>query len=241
VFDRILILTIIASVLVVIIDSIRPAHTLYLLEWAFTILFTVEYLVRVWVAKRPLSYVFSFYGVVDLISFIPTYLSVIVPGAQSLIVIRVFRLLRLFRVFKLVRLTLESDYLARAVRASLPKVFVFLLTIFFVTVFVGAMMTVVEPDNPGFSTIPAGIYWAIVTIATVGYGDIVPLTALGKMIASILIITGYGIIAVPTGLVTAELITAERRRKTNCDCGAENDLAARYCNRCGKHLLPATV
>jgi voltage-gated potassium channel len=244
-FDVILIASIIVSVMLVMLDSVDPVRAvygrwLYVGEWVFTILFTVEYLLRLYCVQRPLLYARSFFGVVDLLAILPTYLSIFLPGGQYFIVIRALRLLRIFRVFKLVQFLGEARLLLNALRASLRKIIVFLFTVMTLVVIFGAVMYVVEGAAHGFTSIPRSIYWAIVTMTTVGYGDISPQTGLGQALAAIIMIIGYGIIAVPTGIVTVELSQAVRRGVSTqaCPgCGVDgHDKDARFCKYCGSHL-----
>jgi len=250
-FDVVLIGTILTSVLVVLLDTVQDFHALHgplfrRLEWIFTVLFTVEYVVRLWVVARPSRYARSFYGVVDLLSFLPTYLGVLVPGGQYFIVIRILRVLRVFRVLKLARYVGEARLLTRALYAARFKISVFVFTVITIVVVVGALLFVVEGPAAGFTSIPRGMYWAIVTLTTVGYGDIAPQTPAGQALAALIMIMGYGIIAVPTGIVTVELANAGRRggggerdeRKRVCDfChAADHDPDAVHCKFCGTPL-----
>ncbi len=244
-FDIMLLVSIVASVCVVMLDSVGSVHTRYgpqlaALEWFFTILFTIEYLLRLISMRRPLAYVGTFFGIVDLLAILPTYLSLLVPGTQYLLVVRVLRLLRIFRILKLVEYLHESRTLGQALLASRRKISVFLLTVVTVVIIVGAVMYVVEGPASGFTSIPTGIYWAVVTLTTVGYGDIAPATPLGKGLAVIVMLLGYGIIAVPTGIVTMELSRAGAKPVTGqaCpQCGAEgHDADATYCKYCGNLL-----
>lgn len=239
-FDLILLVLILLSILTIIIESTRTYRqeygaTLRAMEWVFTILFTIEYILRVYSSWNRLSYIFSFYGMIDLLSIIPTYLSLFLPGFQYALVIRSLRLLRVFRILKLTRFLNEGNVLANALKASLHKITVFISSVVTLVVITGTLMYVVEGEASGFTSIPVSIYWAVVTITTVGYGDLSPVTPLGQFIASLLMITGYGIIAVPTGIVTVEMSRqAERSRKHCANCGAviypEN---ARFCHQCG--------
>ena len=214
-------------------------------EWTLTILFTIEYVLRLLCVGRPLKYVFSFFGIVDLLSIVPTYLSGVFVGAQSLTVIRALRLLRIFRVLKLAHFTGQAEILTTAVRASIPKIIVFLGAVLTTVLIVGAVMYLIEGEDGGFTSIPQSAYWAIVTLTTVGYGDIAPQTPAGKAIASLLMILGYGIIAVPTGIVTVEVArrttpsgSAHAISTQACQqCSAEgHDVDAKYCNQCGASL-----
>jgi len=245
VFDMLLLIAIVSSVLVVLLESVasvraRVGPTLRAAEWGFTVLFTIEYLLRLASVRRPLRYALSPYGIIDLIAILPSYISLLLPGAQNLLVVRLLRLLRVFRVLKLAEYLEESRTLARALRASARKIFVFLLTVVTIVVVVGTMMYVIEGEEHGFSHIPLSIYWAVVTLTTVGYGDLAPATTAGRALAAILMLTGYGIIAVPTAIVTAELTRATARPISTqaCPtCGAEaHEHDAVFCRRCGSRL-----
>jgi len=244
-FDVLLIVSILVSVAAVMLDSmggvrLRYGRPLYVIEWFFTFLFTIEYILRLLCVGRPGRYAVSFYGVVDLLAIIPTYLSLVLPGSQYLLVIRILRILRIFRVLKLVPYLGEARLLMRALRASGRKIAVFLFTVLTLVVIFGSLMYVIESKTPGFTSIPRSIYWTIVTLTTVGYGDISPQTPLGQALASIIMILGYGIIAVPTGIVTVEMTGAFSHRVSTqaCpECGAEgHDSDARHCKYCGAGL-----
>ena len=245
-FDVALLLLIIASIVVVMLDSIERfdreyAALFHMLEWTFTILFTLEYILRLISIKKPWQYVFSFLGLIDLLAIIPSYLSIFFAGYQSLLVLRALRLLRIFRIFKLTHFLTEADFLKAAVGASLKKISVFMLVVFNLVIILGSVMYLVEKGDNGFESIPDSIYWAIVTITTVGYGDISPVTSAGKLIASVIMLIGYGIIAVPTGIITTEMTLAARRRQygheTCPGCGREgHDHDARFCKYCGTVL-----
>ena len=245
-FDLALIWLILLSVATVILESVRSVRAqygdlLYALEWLFTLLFTVEYLLRLLSVRRPLRYATSFFGVVDLLAIIPTYLSIFVPGSQYLLVIRILRLLRVFRLLKLSEYVAEADTLRRALRASSRKISVFISAVVLLVVIIGALMYVIEGEEHGFTSIPISIYWAIVTLTTVGYGDLSPRTPFGQVLASIVMVIGYGIIAVPTGIVSVELAQATRELKVSrqsCpSCGAEgHDPDALCCKYCGAKL-----
>jgi voltage-gated potassium channel len=251
-FDLVLIAAIVLSVIAVMLDSVSGFRSQYaaplrVLEWGLTVLFTAEYLVRLVTARRATHYARSFFGVVDLLSILPAYLALLVPGAQVLLIVRVLRLLRIFRVLKLVRYLSEASVLSQALRASLAKIVVFLAVVLTLVIIIGTLMYVVEGPPNGFTSIPTSIYWAIVTLTTVGYGDIAPRTGWGKALASLAMILGYGIIAVPTGIVTVGLTQAQRQQTAaardpgpGCPrCGLEAHQAdARYCRRCGE-ALPA--
>ncbi len=246
-FDVALLVLIIGSVVAVMLESvpaIRATHgrSLYLAEWAFTIVFTIEYLIRLASVRRPMAYARSMFGIVDLLAILPTYLSLLLPGAQSLLVIRALRLLRVFRILKLGRYVDESHVLVSALIASRQKITVFLTAVVTLVLLVGAAMYLIEGEDSGFTSIPQSTYWAIVTMTTVGYGDIAPQTVPGKLLASIVMVLGYGIIAVPTGIVTAEL-TRPRPSRGNTQvcphCMAEGHASdAVYCRKCSQRLNP---
>jgi voltage-gated potassium channel len=244
-FDVALIWAIIFSVTAVLLESVRSIGALYgdiltIIEWFFTLLFTVEYILRLISVAKPLRYAFSFFGLVDLMAIIPTYLSVILPGTQYLLVIRILRLLRVFRIFKLAAYVSEANVILTALRASRKKISVFLLTVLALVVIIGSLIYVIEGQENGFTDIPTSIYWAIVTMTTVGYGDLSPQTPLGKMLAAAVMIAGYGIIAVPTGIVTVELSKTAKAAivTTACPgCSAEgHDADAVHCKYCGTEL-----
>lgn len=243
-FDAWLLLAIVASVAVVLLDSVAWVHARYgpalvALEWIFTVLFTLEYALRLWIVQKPLGYATSFFGVVDLMAVLPTWLSFFVPGVRNLQVIRTLRLLRVFRVFKVSAYVDESTALWRAVRASRPKIMIFLFAMMNLVVVIGAAMHAIEGPENGFTDIPTGIYWAVVTLTTVGYGDVAPQTALGRAVAVAVMMLGYGVLAVPTGLVTAEIMRSGRGVSTQAcpSCGTGgHDVDASYCRRCGAKL-----
>jgi len=244
-FDAALIALILVSVAAVSVETVAglPAavyHTLHVGEWALTLLFTLEYALRLVAVRRPLLYAASFYGVVDLLAILPTYVSLVFPGTQVLLVVRILRLLRVFRVLKLSRFLVEARELGQALRASVRKITVFLLTVLTLIVVIGTLMYVIEGAEHGFTSIPRSMYWAVVTLTTVGYGDISPKTALGQALASLVMILGYGIIAVPTGIVTAQLTvgrTAPGPERACAQCGTTGHaLDARFCRCCGAAL-----
>jgi voltage-gated potassium channel len=241
-FDVALLWVILISILVVIIESIPKIQNeyfifFYVIEWIFCILFTIEFAVRVWCSPKPLKYIFSFYGLIDLVSIFPTYLELFLSGSHYFLIIRIFRLLRVFRIFKLVRFNKEAQTLTRALRSSSYKISVFIMTVISIVVILGTIMYVVEGHENGFSSIPLSIYWAIVTVTTVGFGDIVPQTVLGKIISSFAMILGYAIIAVPTGIFTVEMSKSLKEQK-KCDaCQHKNPDEALFCNQCGAQLL----
>jgi voltage-gated potassium channel len=245
-FDLLLLLAIVASVIVVMLESVASvrAHAgpaLRAMEWGFTILFTIEYALRLFTVQRPLRYAVSVFGLIDLFAILPTYLSILFPGSQSFLVIRLLRLLRIFRILKLGEYLRETRTLAQALRASRRKIQVFLLSTLTIVVVVGALMYVIEGEEHGFTSIPVSIYWAVVTLTTVGYGDLAPVTPLGQSVAVLLMLTGYGIIAVPTGIVTAELARAavaapvSSQACPGCGLGAHEHDAV-YCRKCGTKL-----
>ncbi|NND94029.1 MAG: ion transporter [Flavobacteriales bacterium] len=246
-FDVALFWLIIISVVVVMLESVSGLQVKYgrlftVIEWVVTIFFTIEYVARIISVERPRSYILSFFGIVDLLSILPTYLALFLGGAQSLMVIRTLRLLRIFRVLKLVKFLKEASVLARSLKASRHKIFVFLLTVLTLVVIMGTVMYLLEPPDSGFTSIPQSIYWSIVTLTTVGYGDIAPITVLGKIFASVIMILGYSIIAVPTGIVSAEMANETFRSNRNntkacagCSLeGHEDD--AKFCKFCGHDL-----
>jgi voltage-gated potassium channel len=246
-FDVGLLIAIFTSIIVVMIDSVESIHQqhgqlLKYVEWGYTILFTVEYILRLISIRQPTGYIFSPLGIIDLIALIPSYLSIFFIGAQSLLAFRALRLLRVFRIFKLSRFLTEIDFLTVALKGSLRKISIFLLTVLSLTVILGSIMYLVEKRENGFSNIPESIYWAIVTITTVGYGDISPVTPMGKFVASIVMLIGYAIIAVPTGILTHDMAIAARQKKElpeSCPtCGREgHDSDATFCKFCGSALL----
>jgi len=245
-FDVSLLILIIASIFIVMLDSINKWHLHYghfflTLEWIFTFLFTIEYLLRLISIKKPLSYIVSFLGIVDLLAIIPSYLSIFFVGAHSLLVFRALRLLRVFRIFKLTHFLSEMQFLGSAVKGSLRKITIFMFIVLSLVIILGSIMYMIEKGQNGFSSIPDSIYWAIVTITTVGYGDISPATPLGKFVASIIMLMGYGIIAVPTGIVTTEMALAAKKKEQKNEvcprCGkGGHDADAKYCKNCGEAL-----
>jgi len=243
-FDVILIISIILSVIAVMLDSVSSineayGNLLYAIEWLFTILFTLEYLLRLYCIGKPVRYAGSFFGIVDIMAILPTYISMLFPGTQYLIAIRILRILRVFRVLKLVEYSHEAQTLIQALTASRRKIIVFLFAVLTLVIIFGSLMYLIEGEQSGFTSIPKSVYWAIVTMTTVGYGDISPQTNLGQMLAAVIMIMGYGIIAVPTGIVTAEfMLVKDRFSHTVCpQCSAEDhsDDAA-FCKDCGEKL-----
>lgn len=244
-FDVILLWAIAISVLVVMLESVpeyrdRWGDIFFKLEWAFTILFTLEYLARLVSVRKPLRYVFSFFGIVDLLSILPTFMGLFIHGTGSLMVIRVLRLLRIFRVLKLIHFIREARSIGAALRASRRKIAVFLMSVIALVVILGTIMYIIEDAEAGFTSIPRSIYWAIVTLTTVGYGDIAPATALGQFLASVIMILGYAIIAVPTGIVSTEFArqdTVHINTQSCLNCGKEGHADdAKFCKYCGAEL-----
>lgn len=241
-FDILLIVAILLSVIAIIFDSLSYYNThygslLFGIEWVFTGLFTIEYLVRLYCSPKPWRYVFSFYGLVDLMAILPTYFNFLFPTLNYLLIIRLLRVLRVFRVLHLFSYLTEADLLVQSMKNARKKVAVFFLSIFVVIVIFGALMFIIEGHDSGFTSIPESIYWAVVTVTTVGYGDITPHTVLGQIVAAMAMLTGYAIIVVPTGIVSAEVIAAMQQKKTahccpHCDCrGHDHD--AQFCKFCG--------
>ncbi len=244
-FDIVLIWSILISVAAVLLESVTGIRNHYGdvlqgIEWFFTVLFSIEYMLRLFSVGRPLRYATSFFGIVDFLAVVPTYLSLLISGGQYLLTIRILRLLRIFRVFKLTAYLSEAKVITTALQASRKKISVFLLAVFTIVVIIGSLMYVIEGEERGFTSIPTSIYWAIVTLTTVGYGDLSPQTPLGKALASLVMVIGYGIIAVPTGIVTVEISHAAKKAVSTqaCpDCGAEgHDTDAEHCKYCGGRL-----
>lgn len=246
-FDITLIVAIILSIIAVMFDSVaevRAQHgsLLYITEWFFTLLFTAEYGLRIISLGKPGRYIKSFYGIVDLVAILPTYLSLLLPGSQFLMVIRVLRLLRIFRILKLAQYINESETLLKAMRSSLRKISVFLFVVMTLVLIFGSLLYLIEGDNSGFTSIGISCYWAITTLTTVGYGDISPQSPLGRAVASVIMIMGYGVIAVPTGIVTAELVAPIRGKVSTQACpqcgGEKHSYDAVFCKYCGAGLHP---
>ena len=243
-FDVVLIISIVLSIITVMLDSVveynqQYGHILRIAEWTFTIMFTVEYLLRIYSIRRPFSYIFSFFGIIDFLAILPTYLSLFMPGTEVFAIIRVLRVLRIFRVLKLVQFMGEADLLMTAMIASRRKVFIWLFLVMNIVIILGSIMYLVESGNTGFNSIPRSIYWAVVTLTTVGYGDVVPLTSLGQALASFIMVLGYSIIAVPTGIVTSEITFAAKSiKEQRCVvCGKEGlDERAKFCSNCASKL-----
>jgi len=243
-FDVVLLVAIVLSVVAVMLESVTEVwvehgQALFVAEWIFTILFTIEYGARLWSVNKPLKYATSFFGIIDLLSILPAYLALFISGAQAFLIIRSIRLLRVFRVFKLMRFLGEASQLSQALRNSRAKITVFVGGVFILVVILGTLMYLIEGGENGFTSIPKSIYWAVVTLTTVGYGDIAPQTPLGQGLATFIMILGYGIIAVPTGIVSAEMTQTRVHKNTkSCPhCGAEghSDMA-KYCFNCGDEL-----
>ena len=238
-FDVILLWTIILSIFIAIVDSIPSWHQrflreFYVIEWILTLLFTVEYIVRIIITPKPFKYIFSFWGVVDLLAILPTYLSLLFYGYQYLLVVRILRLLRVFRILRLVRFSSEGMMLLKSLKSSAYKISIFLSTVVIIVILLGTVMYVVEGGENGFTSIPQSVYWAIITLTTVGYGDVVPITNLGKFIASFTMIIGYAIIAVPTGIITVEMSKSMIDNKSCTACNFNNQKSFKYCSNCGQ-------
>lgn len=249
-FDLVLMALIILSVIFVMMESVswidaKYHKLLYVGEWVITIFFTFEYIARVITVKKPFNYIFSFYGIIDFLSTIPLYLSFILVGSNYLLTVRALRLLRIFRILKITRYVGESNKLSRALLHSRAKILIFLFAVVIISIIAGTLMYLIEGEVSGFTSIPRSVYWAIVTLTTVGYGDISPATPLGQLIASVLMIMGYGIIAVPTGIVSAEYsrdtdyVHVNTQVCHNCSAEKHRDGAA-FCHKCGKDLHPHT-
>ncbi len=253
-FDIILLITIIASIILVMLESIKSFDNkfhnfLNIAEWIITILFSIEYIARIITVKKPLNYIFSFYGIIDLLSTIPKYISLLFGGIHALAALRALRLLRVFRILKLARYLGASNMLASALKASRAKISVFLFAVLILSIIFGTLMYLIEGEASGFTSIPISVYWCIVTLTTVGFGDIAPVTPVGQLIAAIIMILGYGIIAVPTGIVSAEYTSQNKTKQDSekpkvnlnsqsCEnCLAENHKdKADYCYNCGERL-----
>lgn len=252
-FDLILLVAIVGSLVCIMLESVeglrlRYADTFFYLEWFFTAIFTAEYAMRLAVVRNPRYYIFSFYGIIDLLSILPTYLAIVLSGAHYFMVIRSIRLIRVFRILKMVRFLGEANMLSSALRASRIKITVFLVAVLCVVFIMGTIMYMVEGPENGFTSVPVSIYWCIVTLTTVGYGDIAPQTTLGQIIASVIMVLGYGIIAVPTGIVTSEMTKANQQHADKGEvvpghlrvCPACNedisDVSANFCKNCGNKL-----
>ena len=248
IFDVILLILILLSVLFVMVESVKGLpekvyDVLYIGEWVITIFFTFEYIARILTVKKPSTYIFSFYGIIDFLSTIPLYLSFILVGSNVLITVRALRLLRVFRILKITRYIGEANKLKKALNDSRPKILVFLFAVLIVAVISGTLMYLIEGEESGFNSIPVSVYWCIVTLTTVGFGDIAPVTPLGQFLATVIMILGYGIIAVPTGIVSAEYANKKDYVHVNTqscrNCGAEKHRDdAKFCHKCGEDLHP---
>lgn len=242
-FDVLLLLFITFSIIIVMLDSVNEisnsfGNLFYTAEWAFTIVFTLEYILRVILVKNPFKYIFSFFGIIDLLAIVPTYLSLLLVGSQYLIVIRALRLLRIFRVLKFTRYTNASSILIDSLKASRFKIAVFFGAVITMVIILGSLIYLIEGEQNGFTSIPKSVYWAIVTLTTVGYGDIAPQTVIGQVFASIIMVIGYAIIAVPTGIITVEMYKSKAGNPqvcSNCHCSM-HDNDAKYCKYCGEKL-----
>jgi len=247
-FDQIITWTIVLSIIIVMLETVSQFHRAYwwiffLLEWLFTLIFTAEYILRLYAARQPLRYATSFFGIVDILAIIPSYLGIFFLGAQNLIIVRALRLLRVFRIFKMGHFVSEGEVIISALKASKTKIYVFMSFIVLMALIIGAVLYIVEGGtNPQLDNIPKGVYWSIVTLTTVGYGDVTPITPFGKFLATIVMIMGYGVIAVPTGIVTAEISGRVMQMKevifVACPIcqQAEHHTAAIFCHRCGNSL-----
>ncbi|MCZ6521910.1 MAG: ion transporter [Bacteroidetes bacterium] len=245
-FDLLLLIFILLSILVVMLESVQEIEQTYgkiikIAEWTFTIVFTIEYILRIITTNRPKKYIFSFFGIIDFLAVIPTYLTIIFAGSQYLLVVRAIRLIRVFRILKLSRYLGESKLIADALKASREKIVVFLGAVLTLATIMGTLMYLVESPDDGFTSIPRSVYWAIVTLTTVGYGDIAPQTVIGQILASIIMIMGYSIIAVPTGIVTSELVKGPKKKDNEITCSKCNqkghDTNASFCKYCGTELI----
>lgn len=246
-FDIVLLILIFGSILIVILDSVVSLRIEYgdlfkTLEWISTILFTIEYALRVWLSRKPKGYIFSFYGMVDLLAILPTYLSFFVVNSQLLSVVRALRLLRVIRILKLGRYVVEAEYLTRSLKASLHKILIFIGFVITIVLIMGTLMFIIEGPEHGFTSIPVGMYWAIVTLTTVGFGDIYPVTPLGQLVSSLIMLLGYAIIAVPTGIVSSEMAAQKKRQDAEADmqcpfCAKKGiSHLDHYCRSCGERL-----
>jgi voltage-gated potassium channel len=244
-FDELLIIAIVLSIITVMLDSVDKfnkdyGNYLYTAEWIFTILFSTEYFLRMYCIRRPLSYVFSFFGVIDLLSILPTYLSLFFPGTQVLSVIRILRVLRIFRILKLVQYVGETKFLIKAILSSKRKIFIFFFTVINIVIILGSVMYLIEGEQSGYTSIPISIYWAIVTLTTVGYGDIAPLTPLGQAVSAFIMLIGYSLLAVPTGIITSELSIARENYEDSVSCDVCEidglDISSIFCNQCGSKI-----
>jgi voltage-gated potassium channel len=243
-FDLAILYLILISFSVVVLDSIPSENTelhlvYYYAEWGFTIIFSLEYVLRIWSNPKPFQYIFSLWGLIDFLSIVPAYLGIFIGGSHSLQAVRILRLLRAFRILRLTRFSHEAELLMEALRLSLYKIVVFMAFMFGMVIILGTVMYVLEAENPGFTSIPQSVYWAIVTVTTVGFGDVVPVTVAGKFLASFTMLIGYVIIAVPTGITAVEysrVHQAKKETKTCAHCAEENKKEAKYCDNCGNQF-----
>ena len=241
-FDVSLLLVILINMLLVMLDSFENIHDKYGLffyyaEWVITFIFLIEYILRIWSVNSKWKYILSFYGIIDILAILPPFISLFIPGTQFLISIRTLRLLRIFSIFQMSDYTRQSKFLLQSISKSWSKIAVFMLAVFTAIVVIGTLMFLIEGPENGYENIPISIYWTIVTITTVGYGDIAPVTLIGKFIASITMLIGYSIIAVPTGLITAEAIRQKKIESIKCPrCFTENEKDSNYCKNCGEKL-----
>ncbi|MEM0519425.1 ion transporter [Aequorivita flava] len=251
-FDIILLILILLSVIIVMLESVRSIdleyHKLfYVIEWIITIFFTIEYIARIITVKKPKNYIFSFYGIIDLLSTIPLYLSFILVGSNYLLTVRAMRLLRVFRILKIARYIGEGNKLKKALLESRAKIFIFIFAVLIVAIIAGTLMYLIEGEESGFKSIPVSVYWCIVTLTTVGFGDIAPVTPAGQFLATIIMILGYGVIAVPTGIISAQYVRKERddfvhvntQSCRNCGASKHRD-DAKFCHKCGYELHSET-
>ncbi len=249
-FDIILLILILLSVVIVMLESVKSIDTeyhelFYLIEWIITIFFTIEYIARIVTVKKPKNYIFSFYGIIDLLSTIPLYLSFILVGSNYLLTVRALRLLRVFRILKVTRYVGEGNKLRKALIESRAKIFIFIFAILIVAVIAGTLMYLIEGEESGFKSIPVSVYWCIVTLTTVGFGDIAPVTPAGQFLATLIMILGYGVIAVPTGIVSAQYVKKDSddfvhvNTQACQNCGAQRHRDdAKFCHKCGEELSP---
>lgn len=246
IFEYLLLIAIFLSIAIVMLESVESiaadyGNLLFILEWVFTVFFSVEYILRLYSAYRPIKYATSFFGVIDLLSVLPTFISAFVPGAHAFFIIRILRVFRIFRIFKLIKFSRAGLTILTALKASREKILMFLLFVLTLVIITGSLMYLIEGEsNSGFTSIPRSIYWAIVTLTTVGYGDIAPKTVLGQFFAALIMLLGYAVIAVPTGIVSAEFAQTKIPKPTQtCSrCGkAGHETASRFCNRCGERLI----
>ena len=248
-FDVILLILIVISIIVVMLESINVFdiyyHNIFLIiEWIITIIFTIEYFLRIYTVYKPLKYIFSFFGIIDLLAILPTYLSIFFISTKYLLIVRALRLLRMFRILKMGNYVKQGKILSNSIKASMPKITVFLYFVVLAVIVFGSIMYIIEGDsNPEFDNIPRSVYWAIVTLTTVGYGDIAPVTPFGQFLASLVMILGYAVIAVPTGIITAEIAYRDKKQLGEIHtqacryCGKEgHDNDAEYCKYCGHRL-----